>query len=81
MNTRHLLIMLACCLIPIALILAISIFGFSLGTLTPLLPYALVLMCPLMMIFMMRGMGHEHSTVDPKRHEEVHTAETMRDSK
>jgi hypothetical protein len=61
---KHLLIMLACCLIPIALILAISVFGLSLGALTPLLPYALVLLCPLMMLFMMRGMGHDHGAAD-----------------
>ncbi len=58
--SKHMLIMLACCLIPIALIVAVSVFGVSLGSLTPLLPYALALMCPLMMIFMMRGMGHDH---------------------
>lgn len=62
---KHLLIMLACCLVPLALILAVSIFGLSLGALTPLIPYALALMCPLMMIFMMKGMlqgsGSEHA--------------------
>lgn len=67
MNTRHLLIMLACCLIPIALILAISIFGFSLGSLGAFLPYLLVLACPIGMFFMMRGMGHEQSA-DPAHH-------------
>jgi len=61
---KHMLIMLACCLIPIALILAVSVFGLSLGALTPLLPYALALLCPLMMIFMMLGMGHEHGATD-----------------
>ena len=63
-SSTHLLIMLACCLVPLALILAIGVFGFSLGSLTPFLPYALILLCPLMMFFMMRGMGHEHSTAD-----------------
>lgn len=58
--SKHMLIMLACCLIPIALIVAVTVFGFSLGSLTPFLPYALALMCPLMMIFMMRSMGHDH---------------------
>lgn len=81
MNLRHLLIMLACCLIPIALLLAVGVFGFSLGSLSPLLPYALVLLCPLMMFFMMRGMGHEHDTAESKRHESLHNAATTRDSK
>lgn len=63
-DTRHMLLMLLCCLIPIALIAAVAIFGFSLGALTPYLPFALVLLCPLMMFFMMRGMGHEHDAGD-----------------
>src|SRR5574341_2293629 len=66
-NWKHALLMLACCLIPIALILAVSVSGFSLGSLTPLLPYALALMCPLMMLFMMRGMGHEHGAAGDRK--------------
>lgn len=62
--TRHLVLMLLCCLIPLALIAAVAIFGFSLGALTPYLPFAMVLICPLMMFFMMRGMGHDHGTDD-----------------
>ena len=54
------LIMLACCLIPIGLILAVGVFGITLGSLTPFLPFAIVLLCPLLMFFMMRGMGHDH---------------------
>ena len=65
---KHMLIMLACCLIPIALILAVSVFGLSLGALQPLVPFAIALMCPLMMIFMMRGMGHEHGASDAHQH-------------
>ena len=63
---KHMLIMLLCCLVPLALILAVSLFGLSLGPLQALLPYALVLLCPVMMILMMRGMlqgsdeGHSH---------------------
>jgi hypothetical protein len=53
---KHMLIMLLCCLVPLGLILAVSLFGLSLGPLQALLPYALVLLCPLMMILMMRGM-------------------------
>src|SRR4030067_315529 len=57
---KHMLIMLLCCLVPLGLILAVSAFGLSLGPLQALLPFALVLLCPLMMFFMMRGMGHDH---------------------
>jgi choline-glycine betaine transporter len=62
---KHMVLMLICCLVPIALIAAVSIFGLSLGSLQPLLPYVIALMCPLMMIVMMRGMmqgkNHDHS--------------------
>jgi hypothetical protein len=51
--------MVACCVIPITLIAAIGVFGLSWGALTLYLPYAIVLLCPLMMFLMMRGMGHE----------------------
>ena len=60
----HLWLMLACCLIPIGLIFAIGMFGISLGPLSPFLPYAIVLLCPLLMFFMMRGMGREHSEAE-----------------
>jgi hypothetical protein len=56
--------MLACCLIPIAGILAVSVFGVSLGSLGGLLPYALVLLCPIIMFFTMRGMLGEQGTHD-----------------
>ena len=67
-NTKHLLLMLACCLIPLALIAAVAVFGVSLGSLGAYLPYLLVLACPLMMIFMMRGMGHEQSDEHAHQH-------------
>lgn len=53
---KHMLLMLICCLVPIGLILAVSVLGLSLGPLQPLVPYAIALVCPLMMIVMMRGM-------------------------
>ena len=59
---RHALIMVLCCLVPIALLGALGFFGLSLGSLSGIAPYAIVLLCPLMMIFMMRGMGHEHGS-------------------
>lgn len=65
---KHMLLMLVCCLVPLALILAVSVFGLSFGALQPLVPFALALMCPLMMIFMMRGMGHDHGASDAHQH-------------
>ncbi len=62
---KHLILMVACCLLPIAAVLAVGAFGFSLVSLGGLLPYAMALLCPLMMIFMMRGMmGGQHSHED-----------------
>ncbi len=65
---KHMLLMLICCLVPIALILIVSVFGLSLGGLTPFIPYALALMCPLMMIFMMRGMMQGQDTDHSQHH-------------
>jgi hypothetical protein len=72
MNTRHLLIMLACCLIPITLLVAIGVLGIPFSSLSPLLPYALVLLCQLMMVFMIRGMSHDHSAADTQKHDPAH---------
>lgn len=58
-HSKHMLVMLACCLVPLALVLAVSVFGLSLGALQPFVPYVLALMCPLMMIGMMWGMRKE----------------------
>ncbi len=67
-NNKHLLLMLVCCLVPLALILAIGAFGVSVGSLGAFLPYLLILACPLMMFFMMRGLGHEHSDEHAHHH-------------
>lgn len=72
-TTSHMLLMLLCCLIPIGLIAAVAIFGISLGALTPYLPFAIVLLCPLLMFFMMRGMGHEPDAT------EIRNVQTTRD--
>ncbi len=59
-DAKHFLLMIACCLVPLALILGVSLLGVSFGSLTALVPYAAVLICPLMMLWMMRQMGHDH---------------------
>ncbi len=65
---KHGLIMALCCLIPLAAIFLVSVLGIPLSSLATV---ALVLLCPLLHILMMRGMGgHSHgSQGQPSRHE------------
>lgn len=63
-DAKHWLIMLACCLIPVALIIGVGVFGLTLGALTPLLPFAFVVLCPVLMFFMMRGMMNDHGEAE-----------------
>lgn len=59
---KHWVIMIACCAIPMAVLLAVYVFKVGLGTLGL---FAVMLMCPLIHIFMMKGMmGHQHKTAD-----------------
>ncbi|MDO8687165.1 MAG: hypothetical protein Q7K41_01105 [Dehalococcoidales bacterium] len=57
MTKKHLWIMLACCLLPVAALVAVSVFKVPVGTLGL---YALLLLCPLGHFLLMRGMGHRH---------------------
>ena len=53
---RHALIMLLCCIIPLAAIFLVAVLGIPLSTLATV---AILLLCPLLHILMMRGMaGH-----------------------
>ena len=66
MSKKHLLLMLACCLIPVGLIVATGVLAIPTSALTTTV---IVLMCPLMMLFMMFGMRGEHG-----EHHEHHPA-------
>jgi zinc transporter ZupT len=72
--------MVACCLIPLALIYGVFAFGISLGSLTPLLPYAFALLCPLLMFWMMRSMLTEHSGHDHAKHEHTSVQRELADT-
>ena len=57
-NWKHMLWMLACCLIPLGIIFVLPFLGLQGSILT----FAVILLCPIIMFFMMRGMsgGHSH---------------------
>lgn len=57
MTKKHIFIMLACCLIPITIFGAILVFKIPVST---VLLLALVLICPLSHLLMMKFMGHDH---------------------
>ncbi len=67
---KRMLLMLACCVIPIVGILAIGVFGISIGPLDGLLRTAIALLCPLMMLFMMRSMMQGQGQAD-HHHQEL----------
>jgi len=73
MNKKHALIMAACCLIPIAGFILVSVFNIPLKS---VFYFALILFCPLshllMMKFMGHGDGHQHGdTVDHAHHQAI----------
>ncbi len=57
MNRKHMLILLACCLVPLAALAAIAVFNIPANT---VIYFGLLLLCPLMHFAMMRNMGHDH---------------------
>jgi hypothetical protein len=52
-SAKHMLLMILCCLTPIGLVWALNLAGYS-GNLS----YFMLFLCPLMHLFMMRGMKH-----------------------
>ncbi len=57
MNRKHALIMVICCLIPIAAFTLIAVFKVPVSG---LLTIALILLCPVSHLIMMKFMPHEH---------------------
>jgi hypothetical protein len=75
MNSRHTLIMLVCCLIPLAAFAALFVFNVPVDN---VLLFTLVLLCPLSHLLMMKSMlnvddahhdAHQHIAETRKQHE------------
>ena len=71
MKKSHMWIMVLCCLIPIAGLVAVAFFKIPLDN---VLFYGLVLLCPLSHLLMMKFMGHEHSSVAPHAQQQPHSS-------
>jgi uncharacterized membrane protein len=65
MSKKHMLIMVVCCLIPIAAFTAISVFKVPVSA---VVYGAIMLFCPLSHILMMKFMMHDHQPDQEHQH-------------
>lgn len=72
MNKKHALIMVACCLVPIAGFALVSLFNIPLKS---VFLFAMILFCPLSHLLMMKYMGHgDHHPHREAEHHPHHDA-------
>ncbi|HEX9718785.1 MAG TPA: hypothetical protein VGA59_03570 [Ramlibacter sp.] len=70
MQKKHLWMILACCLIPLAVLAAVWLLRIPPNI---ILFFGLILLCPLLHWLMMRGMlGHNHGAADAPNHAQGH---------
>ena len=68
---EHMLLMVLCCAIPVLLLLLLPVLKINNAALKSMLPFAFVLLCPLMHILMIPMMLKKDKGND-KRHQNMH---------
>ena len=66
MKKSHVWIMILCCLVPVAGLLAVYFLNIPVSK---VLFYGIVLLCPLSHLLMMKFMGHDHSSTEHSQHQ------------
>ena len=69
---RHMLLMVLGCAIPIVLLLLLPVFKINSPAIKSFLPFAVLLLCPLMHIFMMPMMSRKNKNVSVQENNHVH---------
>ena len=70
MKKSHIWMMIACCLIPIAGLVAVYLFNIPLNK---VVFAGLMLFCPLSHLLMMKFMGHDHGSSEQHANHRHHT--------
>lgn len=58
-HKKHMLIMLICCLLPMAILFLVPVLKLNSGFISKVLPYLVLLLCPLGHLLMMGMMGRK----------------------
>lgn len=74
MKKSHLLIMILCCLIPVAALAAIFLFNVPVNS---VLLFGLILLCPISHLLMMKFMGHDYNNGETSETTEICHAQPM----